>query len=270
MIYTDQMMREIRLNKPPSRIVCLVPSITELLYDLGLFEEIVGITKFCIHPEKIYRSKQRVGGTKKIDPTVVDQLTPDLIIANKEENTREDIELLEKKYPVWISDIKTLDDAVQMISMLGEITGKQQAANDINSMIESRFRLISKAPGVRTLYIIWKNPYMVAGSETFINDMLDRCGFENVLKHSERYPSLDASQIRELNPELVLLSSEPYPFKEKHILEIKEIVPDSMVELADGEYFSWYGSRLTGAPSYFNKLISKLNHQNPATSLYEN
>jgi len=270
MIYTDQMMREIRLNKPPSRIVCLVPSITELLYDLGLFEQIAGITKFCIHPETVFRSKPHIGGTKKINHLKIAEINPDLIIANKEENTKDDIEELEKKYPVWISDIKTLEHAIQMISMLGEVTGTQSKALELNNTITQQFNLISKASNVRSLYLIWRNPYMAAGAGTFIDDMMERCGFENVLNQSNRYPSLDKKQISELNPELILLSSEPYPFKQKHILEIKEIVPDSNIQLVDGEFFSWYGSRLAGAPGYFNTLISKLNNRNPASSIYEN
>ncbi len=267
MVYTDQMMREVRLQKPPSRIVSLVPSITELLYDLGLEKEIAGITKFCIHPDALFRNKKRIGGTKTIDFLKIDALNPDLIIANKEENLKEDILALEKNYPVWISDIKSLADAVSMIEMLGEVTGKIFEAREINNNIIRQFSLINPLPGIPALYLIWRDPFMAAAPGTFINDMMQRCGFINVLTDESRYPSLNAAAIKELNPSLIMLSSEPYPFSEKHINELLEILPGSRVELVDGEYFSWYGSRLKGSPEYFNSIISKVKSINPeATS----
>jgi ABC-type Fe3+-hydroxamate transport system substrate-binding protein len=264
------MMREIRLNKTPSRIVSLVPSITELLVDLGLNEEIAGITKFCIHPDIIFKSKKHIGGTKKINHHIIAQINPDLIIANKEENTKADIELLKKKYPVWISDINTLQDALGMIRSIGEITGKLLESERLIGLIKRQFELILPIPPTRSLYLIWRKPFMAAGKNTFINEMMKRCGFINVLDDKSRYPILDATIIKELNPALIFLSSEPYPFKEKHVSELKEILPESKIELVDGEYFSWYGSRIGASPDYFNKLIERLNNWNPAPSLYEN
>jgi len=270
MIYTDQMMREVRLLQPPSRIISLVPSITELLFDMGLYDQIEGITKFCIHPDSIFKNKKKIGGTKKVNHQKIEQINPDLIIANKEENTKEDIEALEKKYPVWVSDVKNLNDALEMISMLGEITGKQAEALKIINRINENFELIKPKQTVSVLYLIWNNPYMAAGAATFINDMLLTCGFENVLKDKTRYPEIDEALLQQLNPEVVLLSSEPYPFKEKHCIEIKAIIPQCHVELVDGEYFSWYGSRLLGSPDYFNQLMNKINSSNPAAGFYEN
>ncbi len=269
MIYTDQMMREVRLDQPPSRIVSLVPSITELLFDLGLEKEIAGITKFCIHPDVIFRNKKRIGGTKTIDFLKIDDINPDLIIANKEENLKEDILSLEKKYPVWISDIKSLADTVSMIENLGELTGKIFEAREINNIIIRQFSIIEPLPETPTLYLIWRDPFMAAAPGTFINDMMQRCGFVNVLTNESRYPSLDAATIRELNPSLILLSSEPYPFKEKHIRELLDILPGCQVELVNGEYFSWYGSRLKGSPGYFNSLISKIKSINPEATSHE-
>lgn len=270
MVYIDQMMREIRLEKPPSRIVSLVPSVTELLFDLGLENEICGITKFCIHPEQIYRSKKRIGGTKKVDHKIIAEINPDLIFGNKEENTKEDIELLEKLYPVWMSDITTLDDAYSMIEQTGIVTGRESEAKNLNQQIKSEFTNITPAGGLNTLYLIWKNPYMAAGGDTFINDMLVRCGLNNVLANSLRYPEVDAEAIKKLAPEIILLSSEPFPFSEKHITELQEIVPGSKILLADGEYFSWYGSRMKGAPGYFNELIRNLNRSVRTDIKYEN
>ena len=258
MIYKDQLMREVRLDQPPSRIICLVPSITELLSDLGLDDRIAGITKFCIHPDHLFRNKPMVGGTKKVDHEKIKSLLPDLIIANKEENTKEDVELLSQSYPVWISNITSLDEAIDMILKLGAITGSESSAEKIVNTITGNFQKLRQAYNISTLYLIWKSPYMGTASGTFVDDMLNRCGLRNVLAQHERYPELSLEQIKELNPSLVLLSSEPFPFKEKHITELKSLLPESDVLLADGEYFSWYGSRLIGAPSYFNSLLENL------------
>jgi ABC-type Fe3+-hydroxamate transport system substrate-binding protein len=257
MICTDQMMREVRLIQPVSRIVSLVPSVTELLSDLGLDDRISGITKFCIHPAHIFKTKTRVGGTKQVKHDVIDNINPDLIIANKEENTREDIASLAVKYPVWISDIDCLDDALEMIATLGIITGTESKAKEINNKIQNAFADLQPLNKLSCVYLIWRNPFMAAGQHTFVNDLLQRCGFENIVADA-RYPELSPGQLRELQPRIVLLSSEPYPFSEKHIAEINSILPSGNVLLADGEYFSWYGSRLMHAPDYFNQLINSL------------
>ncbi len=269
MIFTDQLMREVRLQKPPSRIVSLVPSITELLSDLGLDNAIAGITKFCVHPEHIFHSKPRVGGTKKVDHEKIHKLEPDLIIANKEENIRADIELLEKKYPVWISDVKTLRDAVEMISGIGTITGKSEIAESLNKSIISQFQTIKPLTGTSVLYLIWKKPYMAAGNDTFINAMLESCGLNNFLDKKIRYPELTGKDIEQLHPEVVMLSSEPYPFSEKHINELSAVFPSSKIIVVDGTYFSWYGSRLEKAPEYFNALLTRIRFFKKQIPLHE-
>lgn len=256
--YTDQLNRKIELPSKPQRIISLVPSQTELLYDLGLRDEVVGITKFCIHPEEWFRSKTRVGGTKKIDFEKIKALQPDLIIGNKEENEQEQIEELMKHYNVWMSDIYNLKDATDMITRVGAIVGKQQESTLLKLRIESEFNSLPTVhSGIKTLYFIWNNPYMVAGETTFINEMLKASGFENAIQNS-RYPELTDEQIAAAAPELILLSSEPYPFKEKHVEEFKKICPNAKVEIVDGELFSWYGSRLLKAPGYFKQLFQKV------------
>ncbi|MFL5765559.1 MAG: ABC transporter substrate-binding protein [Bacteroidia bacterium] len=257
--FTDQLNRQISIPSIPRRIISLVPSQTELLYDLGLRDEVVGITKFCIHPEEWFRTKTRVGGTKKINFEKIHALQPDLIIGNKEENEREQIEELMKHYNVWMSDIYTLKDALGMIACMGPLLGKNEEATNLKLEIESRFHRFrqqatdSQQP--KTAYFIWSNPYMVAGTGTFINEMLNICGFRNVFE-TARYPEVTAEQIREADPELILLSSEPYPFRDKHIAGFKVICPDAKVIIVDGEMFSWYGSRLLRAPEYFRQLIA--------------
>lgn len=257
--FTDQLQNAIFLPEKPKRIVSLVPSQTELLYDLGLENEIVGLTKFCIHPQEKVKAKTKIGGTKNFHFDVIDALQPDLIIGNKEENYQEGIEKLAEKYPVWMSDIFTLEDALQMIKSVGEVTGTAENATKIAAKIADGFAglPVLQRP-VRAAYFIWKNPYMAAGSNTFIDDMLPRCGFENVFAHAERYPEIGIEMLQKSNPEVILLSSEPYPFKEKHLEEFREICPQAKVMIVDGEMFSWYGSRLLKAPEYFRELLATM------------
>ncbi|WP_291907024.1 helical backbone metal receptor [Chitinophaga sp. CB10] len=258
MEFTDQLQRTITLEKAPARIVSLVPSQTELLHSLGLGERVVGITKFCIHPQEWFRSKTRVGGTKNVHLDQVRALQPDLIIANKEENTQSDIETLMQEFPVWVSDIHTLEDALGMIAGVGALTQTTARASAMIAEIESDFSALQPLSGIRTAYFIWREPWMVAGNDTFIHQMLLRCGLVNVYSHVPRYPSISPQQLTDSGCELVLLSSEPYPFREKHIAELQAIMPAANIQLVDGEYFSWYGSRLKGAPAYFSGLIASL------------
>lgn len=254
-IFTDMMGREVAINFPPRRIVSLVPSQTELLYDLGLDAEVVGITKFCVHPESWFRSKKRVGGTKTVHIDIVKDLQPDLIIANKEENTKEQIEELAALYPVWVSNIQTTEEALHMIAELGKVVDKEKEASALVAEIAAGFGRIAK-PEVakRVAYFIWRKPWMCAGGDTFINSLIKACGWENVLRDRMRYPSIDLEELRDEGVDLVLLSSEPYPFKDAHIAEIKAVLPHARVMLVDGEMFSWYGSRMLKYADYVEHL----------------
>jgi ABC-type Fe3+-hydroxamate transport system substrate-binding protein len=264
--FTDQLNRTLDISRPPQRIISLVPSQTELLYDLGLRDEVVGITKFCLHPDEWFRTKARVGGTKKYDFEKIKALAPDLIIGNKEENEQLQIEALMSSYPVWMSDIYTLADAVDMVLKLGALLDRNQAAHVLQQKIQQAFdeldafRLQASAVGKRVAYFIWRQPYMAAGSHTFIDHLLARCGFTNVFSGDgfRRYPAITEEQLRAADPEVILLSSEPYPFKEKHVAEFLAICKNARILTVDGELFSWYGSRLLHAPAYFKKLIQSL------------
>lgn len=237
---------------PPQRIVSLVPSITELLYDLELEDEVVGITKFCVHPDVWFRKKSRVGGTKNLHLEKILDLQPDCIIANKEENRKEDIEWLARHTKVWLTDINTVNDALELIREAGILSGRIEKANGIVQQINNRIgHQIVQAPSV--LYVIWKNPWMVAGTHTFIDSMLAYGGFNNIVTHS-RYPILSEDEIRKLNPDLVFLSSEPFPFKDSHIRDWHNLLPQAKVKCVDGEFFSWYGSRMIKAFDYFRSL----------------
>jgi ABC-type Fe3+-hydroxamate transport system substrate-binding protein len=255
---TDQMHRTLQVPDRPERIISLVPSQTELLHDLGLGERVVGITKFCIHPEAWFRSKVRVGGTKQVDLDKVRALKPDLIIGNKEENSQADIEALEKEFPVWMSDVKSLHHAGNMILRVGDITGTTAAADSLVHAIAAAFGgLRTPTAQMSAAYFIWRDPLMVAGGDTFISDMMRRAGFSNVFTHrKERYAEITPAELAAADPDVILLSSEPYPFAEKHILEFNMLCPGTPVHLVDGELFSWYGSRMLQAPAYFNGLLA--------------
>ncbi len=251
--------QEVHLEPFPKKIVSLVPSQTELLFDLGLEKEVVGITKFCIHPEVWFRNKKRVGGTKNISIEAIKSLSPDLIIANKEENVKEQIEQLAATTPVWVSDVSDLISALNMIKHVGEIVNKPKQAHILIDEIQSCFQTLeSNVQKLKVLYLIWQNPWMSVGSDTFIHDMICRMGWQNVAENLKRYPVFSEDEIIVAQPDVVLLSSEPFPFKEKHIQILKNILPASKVLLVDGEMFSWYGSRLRLSSAYFKELIISL------------
>ncbi|MFT5168936.1 MAG: ABC-type Fe3+-hydroxamate transport system substrate-binding protein [Saprospiraceae bacterium] len=260
--FTDQMGNVWNINFPPKRIVSLVPSQTELLHYFGLEEEVIGITKFCIHPEEWFRSKKRIGGTKTINLEKISALQPDLIIGNKEENQKEQIEALSAQYPVWMSDIKNPEDAFEMIEMVGNLTNRSKKAGELSEELKTQFsthqKLILSQSKKRVAYFIWRSPYMVAAGDTFIDQMLEIAGFINVYGHQERYPVITLEELKAQNPEVILLSSEPYPFKEKHIEAFQKTCPEAKIVIVDGELFSWYGSRLLLSVRYFNNLHTQL------------
>lgn len=243
MLSVDQLGNEWIFAAPPQRIVSLVPSITELLCDLGLEDRLVGCTKFCVHPLDLRKSKTIIGGTKNIHLDRIKALNPDLIIANKEENRKEDVDQLLRFFRCWVSAIKTLPEAEEMIRSLAEIFGRSQLGEQI--IARNRLTLPNPIPDQgKALYLIWRDPFMSVGRDTYIHDILRRCGYTNSCADQERYPSLSTQDLIDLRPAHILLSSEPFPFKEKHLREIQEICPTAQVSLVDGEFYSWYGSRL--------------------------
>lgn len=263
--YIDQMMRKVALTPTPLRIISLVPSQTELLYDLGLDDRVIGITKFCVHPPHWIKQKVIVGGTKKLNHKIIAAHNPDLIIGNKEENTKEDILQLEKQFPVWMSDIYTLQDALHMIIELSKITDTVLEGERIKQSIIDEFEQLRSLPIApkRVAYFIWKDPMMVAASNTFIDHMLQTIGCINVFSKNEfpafaaeRYPQIKEQDLMEAHPHEIWLSSEPFPFKAKHESFFKALCPHAEVKIVDGEMFSWYGSRLMQAPAYFKNILA--------------
>ncbi|MDO7874036.1 helical backbone metal receptor [Hymenobacter sp. ASUV-10] len=253
----DQMGRHVMAPVLPQRIVSLVPSQTELLFDLGLGERVVGVTKFCIHPAEARQRATVIGGTKQFDFEKIATLQPDLIIGNKEENYQQGIVRLAADFPVWMSDISTFPKALEMLRSVGQLTKTTERARQLAEDIATSFAALPVDAGLeRVAYFIWRKPYMVAGGGTFINDMLARAGFANVFAHLGRYPEITADQLAQAAPEHIFLSSEPYPFARKHVAEFQQICPAATIEIVDGELFSWYGSRLLKSVAYFRQLRS--------------
>lgn len=261
----DQLNRTIHLKETPKRIISLVPSQTELLCDLGLKSTLVGVTKFCVHPHDIKKDIAVVGGTKQINLEKIKSLSPDIILCNKEENTKEIVVACELICNVHISDVYTIEDSSELIKQYGDIFDRNKEAEEIIKKIDIEVEdfkvFVRNKPILKTAYFIWKKPYMVVGSNTFINYLLRLNKFENVYEVSERYPkvNLDKNHINK-TVQVVLLSSEPFPFKEKHKNVFQENYPYAKIILADGEMFSWYGSRLLKAFSYFKQLRLNLHN----------
>ena len=251
----DHLGRKLILNATPKRIVSLVPSQTELLVDLGLKNLLIGVTKFCVHPKNLRKEKVVVGGTKTVHIDKIEDLEPDIILCNKEENTIKMVSELEKIAPVHVSDVSTISDSLQLIKDYGDIFSVKETALNLVHSIENKIQTFSEEIQHKKwqscIYLIWKDPYMAAGNDTFINELLKLNKLENKIDEN-RYPIVTKEQLMKYSPELVLLSSEPFPFKDENIKEIEEMGLKAV--LVDGEYFSWYGSRLEKAISYFKRF----------------
>ena len=249
-VVIDPLGNEISCDKPYERVVSLVPSITELVIDLVGPKKAVGRTKFCIHPQPAISEIPKIGGTK--NPRIEDiiALQPDLFLANKEENRAEDVTLLQEHAPVYVSEVKTLEDNYSMITDLGRLFDKESRANEIIELSKSKVSQFISAKG-RAAYLIWQDPIMVAGGDTFINAMMSIVGKTNVFEGELRYPTKTVEEIVTANPDYIFLSSEPYPFKAKHVTEWEQRLPSTKIRLVDGEFFSWYGSRLTKKEGFF-------------------
>lgn len=279
MLYcTDPTGISISLAQPATRIISLVPSLTELLYDLELDEEVCGISKFCIHPDHWFRTKTRIGGTKNPNLSRIIDLQPDLILANKEENRKEDIRALRAHTPVYTSDIANLAGNHEAVLHIGKLTGCADKANELLREIDrnvgewkkelpklkaqSSFAAVDH-PSV--LYLIWRKPYMSVGEDTYIHSMLELAGFRNYLSKASRYPAIELKSLRQDPPDIVLLSSEPYPFKPVHFEEVQAQLPGSLILPADGELFSWYGGRprllYKGFTALWQQIISRNNER---------
>jgi ABC-type Fe3+-hydroxamate transport system substrate-binding protein len=256
-LFKDQLNHTIELKSVPKRIVSLIPSQSEYLWDLGLKNELIGISKFCIHPKEMFEKVTRVGGTKQIDLEKIKHLEPDLVIGNKEENVKEQIEELKKHFPVWMSDVNTLDEAYDMMLKVGEMCGKKtESEKMLSQIIEQMNGIRNLFEGKRVAYFIWNNPYMAAASNTFIDSIMTESGMVNHFKDKTRYPEVTVEDLK--GADHCFLSSEPFPFESKHAAELQARLKDVKVSLVNGEMFSWYGSHLRLLPDYLKKLKTEL------------
>jgi ABC-type Fe3+-hydroxamate transport system substrate-binding protein len=257
---TDARGRTFSLNTPPARIVSLVPSQTELLAHLGLDDQVVGLTRFCERPEHWRAEKSIVGGTKQVDPDAVRALDPDLILANHEENTADDVAALDDIAPVFVTEVKTVSGALDMIRTVGALTDTASRTSTLVGNIISRFHALPDFPALRAVYLIWREPYMTVGGDTFIHDVMQWGGLENAYGDDPRYPTVTVENLAERDVDVILCSSEPFPFHEKETFtaDLRNAVPDTPVEIVDGQPFSWYGPRLLDTPSYLTALRERL------------
>lgn len=248
-----------QLNQVPKRIISLVPSISALLYHLQLDEETIGITKFCTVPKIWKHQKTIIGGTKNINIEKIKILRPDLIICNREENMKAQIDLLAENFLVWVTDVKNLEDNNQMISDIGKLTGKLHEAEKLIQQINISFSVHQHhTRKYNATYLIWKEPYMTVGGDTFINDMMEKAGFNNVFKNTTRYPVIELCEIEKNNCEVLFLSDEPYPFNSNHLNELKIKLPNIDIHLVKGIFFSWYGSEILKSAEYFKEICGQI------------
>ncbi len=229
-----------------------MPSISELVvsFDAG---QLVGRTRFCTEPAQIRRVPV-VGGTKNLNLDTIRSLKPDVILAVKEENSKDQIEKLMQEFRVIVFEIGTMEDAIQMIIDVGGIMEKENLAKDLCRLIRDRFENLFFQVKIPVLYLIWENPVMTIGGDTFIHDLLSKAGFQNVFDGQNRYPVVDLEKDLPGEPEIIILSSEPYPFRQKHQARFRKRFPHATVVLADGSLFSWYGSRMAQFPDYVLKF----------------
>lgn len=251
--------RKVSLPSRPERIISLCPSQTLTLADLGCAERLIGITRFCIHPEEVYQSVKRIGGTKRVNYEAIEALKPDLIIGEKEENTQEMIRQLEKDYPVYMTDVTDIPSCYEMVRNLGLITQTEMLAERLVQDMKDALGRIHPLQEVEVAYLIWREPWMVAGRNNFIDAILKVCGFRNVFTGLPgRYPQITDEWLKDAAPAVLLLSDEPYPFSDKHREEFLQVLPQVKIFLVNGEYFSWYGSRIKTIDEYINPLLGQV------------
>lgn len=252
----DHIGRTVPLPHPPKRIISLVPAITETMYHLGLEDKIVGRTRFCIHPKDKVQQAINIGGTKEIKLDRIHELNPDLIIAEKEENTKEIVETLEQFYPVFVFEVKSIADVYRMIADLGRLTKREAKSTNLVEGIQRGFLHLPNVKGKRAAYVIWQRPYMVVGKDTYIQSLLTEMGFTNPFTALEgRYPAVTEDDFRQAGLDFILLATEPYPFREKHIVQFQAMLPEVKPVIVDGEMF-WYGAKMIQAADYFRETFS--------------
>ncbi|WP_330949604.1 ABC transporter substrate-binding protein [Virgibacillus sp. MG-45] len=255
---TDHLGRSLAYRYPPKRIISLCPAITDTMYYLQLDDEIIGRTRFCIHPKSKVKKIPPVGGTKDLKIERIHALQPDLIIAEKEENTKEMVEQLEKDYPVHVFEVNNYESALRMITDLGALTNRDNEAAKLLQRIQIQFDSIPQIMNKRVAYVIWKKPYMVVGKNTYIHSLLEKMGFINPFTSYEgRYPVITEKDFEQAALDYIFLSTEPFPFQDKHKSEFASMLPNTKPMIVAGEMF-WYGAKMLEAAPYFQKHLSTM------------
>lgn len=231
----DLLGRTFDFLTPPKRVVSLVPSLTETLFDLGAGDAVAGVTDFCIFPEGL--DLPRVGGTKNPHIDEIRALAPDLVYMNLEENLERHAKQIEAFAPVFVTEPKTVDDVADLITTLGAIHQRAETAQELNdSLNRERVTVASFSFAVP----IWKNPWMWCGGDTYVSNLVESIGGRNVLRDLERYPSLSLDDVLAHKPDIVFLPDEPYLFTSANAAEIEE---PRVVGPFPGHLFTWHGTR---------------------------
>ncbi|MBA4179856.1 MAG: cobalamin-binding protein [Anaerolinea sp.] len=238
----------------PRQLVSLVPSLTELVCSLGGREMLAGRTRFCTEPAGEVEAVPIVGGTKNPQIGRIIALAPDLVLANREENRREDIEALEANgLDVLLTDPNTVATAMAMIAEVGRQIGRGEQATALNGEIMAALAE-PKAPPVRVFVAVWWQPLMGLGSASYGHDLLEQCGAVNVLAGRQRYPEVSLEEVAALKPDLILLPDEPFPFKQAHIAEFTAVAPARVI---DGKLLWWYGARIPTAIRSLRAVVAE-------------
>lgn len=255
----------LEIARPPRRIVCLIPSTTELLCELGLADAIVGITAYCIEPRDVVRTKRKVGGEKNPDLDAIRALAPDLVIANVEENLRDHVETLRAwNVPVWVTYPRTVLDTIAFVRETGAVTGTEARAgalaDELASLYEATRAATAARPAVPVFYPIWRDPYMTIGRDTYIHDVLATVGARNVFGDRERYPTVTLEEMAARSPAVIVLPDEPFRFRRAHVKDFEAFpdvpaVRDGRIHLMDGKIFCWHGPRLAEALKTLPRLF---------------
>ena len=254
-----------RPDSPGRRIISLVPSLTEALFSLGLGERVVAVTEWCVHPSDAVAKLPKVGGTKNPNLSQILALRPDLVIANREENRRRDVERLRAAgTPGWVTYPRTVRDAAVLLLELARLGASEHAVAAVVESVEGRVAEAEAAApdrGTRVFCLVWKNPWMAIGRDTYAHDLLRLCGGANVFAHRDgrRYPIVKWEEILTAQPEVILLPDEPYRFGPRDVAELGALdVPatrDARVHLIDGTLVSWYGPRIGRAIQTLRPLL---------------
>lgn len=247
---TDHVGRTIEIAISPKRIISLCPAITTTLFSIGLDKEIIGRTRYCLFPENKVEQLEVVGGTKDINLEKIRTLNPDLIIAEKEENTEEIVLQLEKEFPVYVFEVQSIEDNDRMIQDLGQLTNKETASARLREQILQALGSLPNLQGKKVAYMIWQNPFMVVGDDTYINALLGAMNLVNPFTAVEgRYPVVTLEDLQQMDLDYLLLATEPFRFKERHVEKMASLLTTVQVSLIDGEMF-WYGVNMIDGANY--------------------